>query len=60
MVHVQAHIKYIEWTLDGWSTSPEAWAKQIARDLRRRLPTFRAYERMLAELLELGADASGE
>jgi hypothetical protein len=60
IAHVQAQLKYIEWTLAGWSTSPDAWAKQIARDLRRRLPTFRTYERMLAELLALGADASHE
>ncbi|HEY2850682.1 MAG TPA: hypothetical protein VGI97_12445 [Gemmatimonadaceae bacterium] len=60
IVHVQAHIKFIEWTLAGWSTSTEPWAKKIARDLRRRLPTFRAYERMLVELLAVGADNGRE
>ena len=58
--HVQAHIKFIEWTLAGWSASTEPWAKKIARDLQRRLPTFHAYERLLTELLAIAADDSHE
>jgi hypothetical protein len=59
IVHVRAHIKYIEWTLAAWSDSKESWGKQIASRTRRRLPTFRACERMLVDLIEL-ANAAGE